>query len=79
MKKILLLLLAVSIFAGAFDLQAGTGRRKKFQVDEKDKDLCMSNLKSFYGSLKLYASAMLADRDAVERSMREWINNREAI
>ena len=28
---------------------------------------------------KLYASAMLADRDAVERAMREWINNREAI
>ena len=28
---------------------------------------------------KLYASAMLADRDAVERDMREWINNREAI
>ena len=28
---------------------------------------------------KLYASAMLADRDAVERAMREWIANREAI
>ena len=28
---------------------------------------------------KLYASAMLADRDAVEKAMREWISSREAI
>ena len=28
---------------------------------------------------KLFASAMLADRSAVETAMREWISTREAI
>ncbi len=56
MKKIFWMLLAVSIFAGALELQGNTSRRKRAQLEEKNKDLCMSNLKSFYASLKLYAA-----------------------
>ena len=57
MKKLTLMLFALLLLVGSMDLQGNTSRRRRSQLEDKDKDLCMSHLRSFYGSLKLYSAA----------------------
>ena len=57
MKKLTLMLFALLLVVGSMDLQGNTSRRRRSQLEDKDKDLCMSHLRSFYGSLKLYSAA----------------------
>ncbi|MBR2357533.1 MAG: hypothetical protein IKA65_05875 [Lentisphaeria bacterium] len=57
MKKLTLTLFALLLVVGSMDLQGNTSRRRRSQLEDKDKDLCMSHLRSFYGSLKLYSAA----------------------
>ena len=51
------MLFALLLVVGSMDLQGNTSRRRRSQLEDKDKDLCMSHLRSFYGSLKLYSAA----------------------
>ena len=51
------MLFALLLLVGSMDLQGNTSRRRRSQLEDKDKDLCMSHLRSFYGSLKLYSAA----------------------
>ena len=57
MKKLTFMLFALLLLVGSMDLQGNTSRRRRSQLEDKDKDLCMSHLRSFYGSLKLYSAA----------------------